>query len=192
VEEALVFIDAGFLSKVSKHFWKGAPFKYNIVTFAKKIVEKEKKLLKQLYYYTAPPFQSNNPSPEEKKRKERYDLFISKLKAESKMRVREGRCQRLKLEGRYVFKQKGVDTLMTMDLVYAPIEHTGIKEIILIASDSDFVPVIEKLKKVGIQSTLYTYFERKRNSIFSTSNNLLKSVSKVVQLTEKDFMNNLR
>jgi len=189
MEKVLVFIDAGFLSKVGKHFGGGIPLKYNLLKFAKNITGKENLIFKKLYYYTAPPFQSNNPSKEEKQRKERYDLFINRLKVEPDITVREGRCQRLKVDGKHIFKQKGVDTLMTMDLIYAPIEHDKIKEIILIASDSDFVPVIERLKGLGIKVTLYTYSERKRDSMFSTSNNLLKSVSRVVQLTEKDFIN---
>jgi uncharacterized LabA/DUF88 family protein len=76
-----------------------------------------------------------------------------------------------------------------MDLMDVPLEHPKVKKIILIASDSDFVPVIERLKSRKIEVILYTYFDRKRHSKFSTSNKLLKSVDRYVQLSEKDFTN---
>ena len=66
-------------------------------------------------------------------------------------------------------------------------EHKEINKIILIANDSDFVPVINKLKKLGIEVVLYTYYSKKRESSFSRSNELLQIVSRYVQLTKKDF-----
>ncbi len=189
MDEVLAFIDGGFLSKVSKHLGKGTPLKYNLLRFIRTLTGKQNLSLKRLYYYTAPPFQSNNPAKEEKSRKERYDLFIKSLRQDSALTIREGRCQRLKIDGKYVYKQKGVDTLLTIDLMYAPIEHPKIKQIFLIASDSDFVPIIQRLKELGIKVTLYTYFDRKRDSRFSTSNNLLKAVNKYVQLSVSDFTN---
>ena len=74
-----------------------------------------------------------------------------------------------------------------MDLTNVPLKYPNVKRIIIISSDSDFVPVIKRLKKLGINVILYTYFDRKRGSIFSTSNKLLNSVNRYVQLTEKDF-----
>jgi len=122
-----------------------------------------------------------------KKRKENYDSFVQKLNKNNKVTIREGRCQRLKIDGKYVYKQKGVDTFLIMDLMDLPLEHSEIKQVILIASDSDFVPVINRLKKLGISVILYTYFERDRKSKFSTSNKLLKTVTKYVKLKKEDF-----
>ena len=65
--------------------------------------------------------------------------------------------------------------------------YPGINTIILIASDSDFVPVIERMKQKGFKVILYTYFDRKRKSRFSTSNHLLKTASKWVKLNESYF-----
>jgi len=188
MEKVLVFIDAGFTSKVSVHFGKGKPIKYNILKFAKNLVGKEKLIFKHLFFFTAPPYQSNNPNKDEKRRKIGYDSFIGKLKKETEITIREGRCQRVKEDGKWIYKQKGVDTLLTMDLMDVPLSYPKIKNIVLIASDSDFVPVIKKLKGLGIKTTLYTYFDRKRTSLFSTSNELLKSVDKFKQLNEKSFL----
>ncbi|MEK6819253.1 MAG: hypothetical protein AABY10_04965, partial [Nanoarchaeota archaeon] len=60
---------------------------------------------------------------------------------------------------------------------------------ILIASDSDFVPVIERMKQKSFEIILYTYFDRKRKSKFSTSNHLLKIASRWEKLTKGDFGN---
>ncbi len=187
MEKAVVMIDAGFLSKVSYKLGEGHYYKYDLLKFSKMISGKQELIFNHLFFYNAPPFQSAKPDEDERKRKEDYDSFTEKLNKNKQVTIREGRCQRLTINGKYKFKQKGVDTLLTMDLMYLPIEHPKIKKVILIASDSDFVPVIERLKKLGIEVILYTYFERNRNSIFSTSNKLLKVVNKYVRLTKKDF-----
>lgn len=68
-----------------------------------------------------------------------------------------------------------------------PLENSKIKTVILIASDSDFVPIIKRLKKLGINVILHTYFERDRKSKFSTSNKLLNIVTRYVKLNKHDF-----
>jgi len=187
MEKTVVMIDAGFLSKVSYKLGEGHYFKYDLVKFAKRLTGKLDLIFNHLFFYNAPPYQSNIPTTEEKKRKMEYDEFIQKLRQQGAITVREGRCQRLKIEGKYVYKQKGVDTLVTMDLMDMPLEHPKIKKVILIASDSDFVPVIQRLKKFGIDVILFTYFERDRKSIFSTSNKLLGTVYRYIKLRKEDF-----
>lgn len=187
MEKAVVMIDAGFLSKVSYKLGEGHYFKYDLIKLAKRLSGKQNFIFKHLFFYNAPPFQSQPPTPDEKKRKEDYDSFVQKLSQHKEVTIREGRCQRLKIDGKYKYKQKGVDTLITMDLMDIPIENPSIKRVILIASDSDFVPIVERLKKLGIQIILYTYFERNRKSIFSTSNKLLNSVTHYSKLTKEDF-----
>ena len=189
MEKVLVMIDIGFLSKVSYELGEGHYFKYNLIKFAKNLCGNFGAVFKHLFLYNAPPYQNTNPDENQKKRKEKYDSFTSKLNRHENVTIREGRCQRIKNNGKYIYKQKGVDTLLTMDLMEVPIEYPKIKQIILIASDSDFVPVIEKLRKRGIEVILYTYFDRVRNSNFSRSNELIKSVNKYFKLTKENFQN---
>jgi len=160
MEKVVVMIDAGFLSKVSHKLGEGHYFKYDLLKFSKGLAGKQQLIFKHLFFYNAPPFQSSRPSSEEKKRKEEYDSFTQKLNQNKEVTIREGRCQRLKVDGKYIYKQKGVDTFLIMDLMDMPRENPKIKTVILIASDSDFVPVINRLKKLGIDVILYTYFER--------------------------------
>ena len=188
MEKVVVMIDAGFLSKVSYKLGEGHYFKYDLLKFSKKLASKQELIFKHLFFYNAPPFQSSNPTLDEKKRKEEYDSFTQKLNRNKEVTIREGRCQRLKTNEKFIYKQKGVDTLLTMDLMDMPLENSKIKTVILIASDSDFVPIIKRLKKLGIDVILYTYFERDRKSKFSTSNKLLKIVTRYVKLNKQDFL----
>ena len=184
--ETLIFIDANFLSKLSSYFGKGKYLIYDLVEFSEGLCKKQRLLCKQIFYYTAPPFQSEKATKEEEKRKYGYDRFLDKLRKKEVI-VREGRCQRLKINGKFEYRQKGVDILMAMDLMGIIPKSPKIKKIILIASDSDFVPVIENLKENGTKTILYTYYEKKRDTNFSRSNHLIKSVYKYVLLSREDF-----
>ncbi len=171
--KTLVFLDEGFLYKLSKHIGGGAPIKFDRVDLAKNLAVKEKLQCEKIFYYNAPP----------------YDKFIRKLQEHNEIIVREGRLQRLKIDGKFIFRQKSVDVLLAMDLSTIPIKYPHIKNIILVSSDSDFVPVIRNLEENGIKTILYTYYEKKRNTAFSRSNELIKSVHKYVLLTKEDFKN---
>jgi hypothetical protein len=93
------------------YFGGNIPFKYDLIKFVKNLVGKDKLILKHLFYYNALPFQPTKPTKEEKRRKEKYDSFIARLNSSPDVTVREGRVQRVKIDGKYVYKQKGVDTL---------------------------------------------------------------------------------
>ena len=182
----IVFIDEAFLSKLSKYFGNSKYLKFDRMLFAKNIARKQKLKCKHIFLYIAPPFQDPTPSKEEEKKKEGYDKFIYKLK-ERGIFVREGRCQRLKIDGKFEYFQKAVDVLLAMDLTNVLIGFPYIKKIILISSDSDFVPVIKNLNENGVKTILFTYYERGRKAIFSTSNELIKEVYKYVLITKEDF-----
>ena len=187
LEETIIFIDAGFLSKLSKYFGNGRYLRYNLIEFSKRLSEKQNLSCKKIFYYTAPPFISSKPSEQEIKKKKDYDTFASAMKKYTNFIIREGRCQRLKINNNFEYSQKGVDSLMVMDLMDVLIDYPQIKEVILIATDSDFVPVINKLKEKGISTILHTYYEKGRKAIFSTSNELIKSVHKYILLTKENF-----
>jgi uncharacterized LabA/DUF88 family protein len=187
MEKTLILIDAGFLSKLSKYFGNGKYLQYNLVDFSKHLAEKQDLLCEHIYYYNSPPFQSDRPSEEEKERMKRYEKFKNNLLKNNIISFREGRCQRLKINGEFVYTQKGVDSLIIIDLMSIPLQFKEIKKIILIANDSDFVPVVKKLKELDIDVILYTHYSRKRETSFSRSNELLTAVTKYIKLTKEDF-----
>ncbi len=185
-QETLVFIDETFLEKLSKYFGNGKYLKFDKVLFAENLARKQKLDCRNIFYYTAPPFQSGKPTKEEKNKNKGYGKFIYKLKKRGVV-VREGRCQRLKINGNFIFNQKAVDILLAMDLMSVPLKYPKIKKVIIISSDSDFVPVVKELEQEGIRIILYTYYEKIRNTPFSVSNHLIKSVYKYVLLSKNDF-----
>jgi len=188
MEDTLIFVDDGFFGLVKKHFQKedGKPKKY-LQTF-RNICKKESLNLKHLFIYTAPPYQSPKPTEKETFLMSRYQSMTKMLRKKNWITLREGRCQKIiNSQGKEEFFQKGVDALVILDMYDIKENYPGLKKIILIASDSDFVPLIERMKQKGFEIIIYTYFDRKRKSRFSTSNHLLKVASKWIRLNKNDF-----
>ena len=188
MEKVLIFVDDGFFGLVKKHFQKqdNKPKKY-LQTF-RNICAKENLNLEHLFIYTAPPFQSPKPTQREDFLMSKYQNMTKMLRNKKWITLREGRCRRvLSEEGKFDYYQKGVDALVIMDMYDVKENYLSIKKIILIASDSDFVPLIERIKQRGFEVIVYTYFDRLRNSKFSTSNQLLKIASRWEKLTKEHF-----
>ena len=114
-------------------------------------------------------------------RKANYDKFISKLR-KLNIIVREGRLQKIDS----IYKQKGVDTLLTMDLMTLS-NNKGKKNIILLACDTDFVPILNQTRKNGCRIVLFYFSDYKRKSNFSMSNYILTACDKSVLLTKEHF-----
>ncbi|MEK6925943.1 MAG: NYN domain-containing protein [Nanoarchaeota archaeon] len=184
MESILLFIDAGYLSHISKHFGRNKPLRYKIENFAVNLCKYLNLDCKEIYFYIAPPFQSPKPTEEENNRKANYDKFISKLKKVSpKINIREGRLQKID----NIFTQKGVDTLMTMDLLNVS-QKRETKNVVIITSDTDFVPIIKHVKQdYGITVILAYFTDRKRKSAFSMSNHLWKAVDKKILIKPEFF-----
>lgn len=187
MDKTIVIIDAGFLSKLSRYLGNGQYLNYDLIRFSKNLASKQNLSCEHIYYYTAPPFKSNNPTIDELERYKKYEKFKNNLSKDKIITIREGRCQRLKIDGNFIYGQKGVDALLIIDLMSVPLEYQEVKKIILIANDSDFVPVVEKLRQLNIEIILFTHYSKNRDSSFSRSNELLKTVSKYVKLSKEDF-----
>ncbi|MEK6955411.1 MAG: NYN domain-containing protein [Nanoarchaeota archaeon] len=182
MKNAYVIIDGAYLSLLCKYFGNGKYLRLNIKKFSEYLCKKEKINCEKIFYYTAPPYQSYNPNTEETNRKKGYDSFISKLKNNSVI-IREGRLQ--KIDNKYY--QKGVDTLITIDLMDISLNKKA-DLIMLISCDTDFVPVLEKIRNdYGMKIILYYFTDKIRNSRFSLSNHLLISCDKCVLFNKEDF-----
>ena len=187
LERTLVFIDAGYLSKLSKHFGGGKYLKLDIIKFAQYLSIKQNLWCAHIFYYTAPPFQDTTPTMKDAQMRAGYDKYMSKLKRNRDLTVREGRVQNI--DGQ--FTQKGVDTLLTMDLAEEPSER-GINTIILLACDTDFVPILNRIReRHKIKVILYYFMDRQRGSIFSMSNHILTACDVPALLTSEYFTRNL-
>ena len=91
--KAPIFIDGGYLSKISREFGsEGNPIKIDINRFCHNLAKKQGLWANKIFYYTAPPYQSPKPTEEEKTRRANYDKFVTKLGNIPKVKVWEGRC----------------------------------------------------------------------------------------------------
>jgi len=182
----VVFIDNAYLLRLKKFFFENG-LRYSVKSFVKNIADRNNLLVEKIFLYDAPPYQSNNPNLKEKSMKENYDVFVERYRKEGII-VREGRTQRLKIGEFFKYRQKGVDMLLGIDMVSILKDYPFLKQVVLLTGDSDFVPVVEKLISLNVRVLLWTYFDRDRNSPFSRSNHLLKSVFRYIKLTKEDFL----
>ena len=185
-EETFVFIDAGYLSKISKHFGQGRYIRLDYNQFANTLARDNYLWCKGVFFYTAPPFQSDPPTPREERMKRGYDKFVNKIRKIPNFTLREGRLQ--KIDGDY--RQKGVDTLITMDL-FKVCYNEDINKIILLACDTDFVPILKELRRSRVKVILYYYSDYIRNSNFSMSNHILTACDESKLLTIEHFNKSL-
>ena len=103
---------------------------------------------------------------------------------EVKINIREGRCQKID----NTFQQKGVDTLLTIDLSRIP-KMEGIFDVIVLTSDTDFVPVINDLFEDKINVILAYFTDKKRKSGLSLSNHLWKACKDKIKIRKEYFLN---
>lgn len=187
--KTLVLIDAGYLSKIKEHFGggvgKGKYISCPVERLAMNLATEENLWCDRIYYYTAPPYQSNNPTPEERERKAKYDKFIEALKKViPEINIREGRLQKIS-DSEY--SQKGVDTKLTLDLMEIA-QKKEVEKVILLACDTDFVPIIEKVTdEYGLKVILAYFFTKKRKDIFSMSNYIMDSCEEKILIRRDHF-----
>jgi len=179
-DDVIVFIDNGYLKKVSARFKSQNVFNCDIKKFAINLAKEQKLFCKKIYFYDAPPFEDN------KNKSKKYTEFISHLKNRNII-IREGRCQKILIDKArqiYTYKQKGVDTHITMDLLTCAFEKKA-NNFILITADTDFVPVIKKVREFKIKVILYCL--KNKNRKFFLSNHLLDACD-FVGLIKKEHL----
>lgn len=180
-----LLIDFGYLEKVAKKLTGLEKEDYNLQTLAINLCKKKGLWCEDIYFYYAPPYQSNKPSVEQIERKRLYDLYINKIsKLIPPVTIREGRLQK-KNDG---YTQKGVDTLLTYDLLRL-VQTKRYCAVILITADTDFAPIKKNLDADYPTSRviLAYYTDRKRKSSFSLSNHLWKVFSEKILIIGNDF-----
>jgi uncharacterized LabA/DUF88 family protein len=184
--ETIVFIDGGYLAKITSRLGKeGKHLKCHINQLAMHLAKERNLWVNEVYYYTAPPYQSPIPTIKEKKKKQDYDNFTQVIKrVKPSISLREGRCQK---DDKGDFHQKGVDTYLTMDLMRVA-QRREVKNIIVLACDTDFVPIMNQIREdYGIHIILAYYFEKQRNGIFSMSNHILTACDDKILIEKKHF-----
>jgi uncharacterized LabA/DUF88 family protein len=168
---AVLFIDGGYLAKISKSF--GMP-KIDFLALSETLCRgdgggggggggDDGRL--RTYYYYCMPFQGSPPSAEESSRYGRADKFVKSLSKLPKFEVRLGRFQRIQngssaaaAAAAAVYVQKGIDVMLAVDLVKMSWSKQ-IDRAIILASDSDFIYAVQTAKDAGV-STQLCYSDR--------------------------------
>ncbi len=108
------------------------------------------KELLRTYYYNCLPYQCNPPSSAEREKFAKAQRFYRMLTRLPKHEVRQGKLAK---RGES-FEQKGVDTLLSIDLVNSAASGK-IEDAVLLAGDSDYIPAVRVAKEHSINVTLY-------------------------------------
>lgn len=141
MDKAAVFIDAGYLDKVLEHDFSRARIDYK--NLAREITENYE--LFRVYYYHCMPYRQSRPTHDEEKRYAFKQRFIEALKKIPRWEIRQGELKR-RGEG---FEQKGIDVMLSVDLVR--LSATGqINCAIIVAGDSDFSYAVQTAKDAGV------------------------------------------
>lgn len=145
-----VFIDGGYFKAILKSNFKEPDIDF--VKLSEKVVKPDSRF--RTYYYYCMPYQSNPPTTDERRRYADTLRFINALKYLPRFEVRLGRLRKgFDRDGNTVFEQKGVDVLLSVDLVKLAATNQ-IDRAVIISGDSDFVPAI-KAAKESTNITLY-------------------------------------
>jgi uncharacterized LabA/DUF88 family protein len=141
-----IFIDGGYLDKILQNEFMARKIDYgklsNVLSLGKEVL--------RTYYYNCMPYQSSPTTDEESDRFSKAQRFYDRLEKLPKYEVRLGKLA--KRDG--VFVQKGIDTLMSIDIV--SLAASGkIEDAVLLAGDSDFVPAVNVVKTYGVNVTLF-------------------------------------
>ena len=143
-DRSAVFIDNGYFAKVLKNEFDQA--KLDFLKFSEALCRGSERF--RTYFYYCMPHQSQYPTEEESARTSSANKFYSSLKKHPRFEVRLGRLSRIS-SSPPIFEQKGVDVLMSVDLVRLSWSQT-IDRAILVTGDSDFVPAVQAAKDAGI------------------------------------------
>ena len=176
VEKVGVFIDVGYLSRISEHLLTEFGRRVAPPLYSKWNIDYGKLALKMagsydLAYrrcYTCPPYEEDtkdeNIKAQQRLRRKRYVNFKNIVKEKCGFELIEGHLtQHIKAwpgeeEGTIVvkkgYKQKGVDVRIAVDIT-SLVCTEKIDHVCLLTGDGDFVPVVRFARNRGVHTTLW-------------------------------------
>ena len=146
-----VFIDGGYLNALLREEFNTAKIDYQALV---RVLVEPSELLRAYYYHCA-PYQSSPPTEEERKRFSQMDSFFNYLRRLSRFEVRQGKLSRYYDEdGKPVYKQKGVDVLLGIELALLAAKRR-IEYAVLLTGDNDLIPAVQTARDEGVVVHLY-------------------------------------
>ena len=170
----MVFIDGGYLRKGLSEIFGFDKLNYEYFVNALRSHTSYATLFPELirtYYYDAIPDHKEEPE-----KYEEQEVYLKNIKNVDYIEVKTGR---LKRDGKGSFKQKGVDSLIAIDMVSKGYEdHYDVA--VLVAGDEDFLDVVRAVKNTG-KRVYGAYFPK------HISQELLDNFDKRIILTNAFF-----
>lgn len=146
-----VFIDGGYMDRVSRSL--GSPR----IDYSLLVREMAHGDLLRAYYYHCLPYVGVPAAPEDEERRAGKERFFNALSRLPRFQVREGVLQfqgRDEATQRPIYIQKRTDVLLTMDLMNLVLKGR-LSRAVLMAGDSDLVPVVQAVKAEGVTVHLF-------------------------------------
>jgi len=143
-DKVAVFIDNGYLARVLKREFDEPRMDY--LKFSEAFCRDCERF--RTYFYFCMPYQSPAPTQDERARISQAQAFYYNLRRLPRFEVRLGRLIKTSSSPQR-YEQKGVDVLLSVDLVRLSWSRT-IDRAILVTGDSDFIPAIQASKDAGI------------------------------------------
>ena len=152
VQSIAIFIDGAYLTKVLRNEFNHARIDFEALSNA---MVGETSLLRT-YYYDCLPYLSNPSTPPERDRFNAIRRFHDALRLLPRFEVRLGRLEHRgnDADGNPRFEQKRVDILLGVDMVQLATKG-HIREAVIVAGDSDFIPAISVAKSEGVIVRLF-------------------------------------
>jgi uncharacterized LabA/DUF88 family protein len=138
----------------------------------------------KIFYGAKLHYHQDTPTKSEKLIKSQRKL-INNLKKYGYDFIMAGNVRGQKIDNRVIFREKGVDVRIAVDMVSLACDKK-VKSIILCSSDSDLQPAIAEVKKRGVE-VIYLGFENKPNKglTFTTDRTILLRNSEVIEACKK-------
>ena len=142
-----VFVDGGYFDHVLRDLKLIGKLDYGAF-FARLCGDTE---MMRAHYYHCLPYQFAEPTAEDAERFSRMEKFLASLDRLPRTTVRKGMLafRGRGQDGRPIFVQKRVDSLIATDLVMLSAKHL-ITEAVIVTGDSDLLPPIQIAKDEGV------------------------------------------
>ena len=110
MDKTIVYIDGGYMLKMGDSIGQ----RIDIAGLARNLAASQGLQIKKAYYYGAEPFMDRVPTEDQELRMQRHRKFMKFMeKAAPECIMRMGRIQKIG----NTYKQKGVDTLIALDML---------------------------------------------------------------------------
>lgn len=155
MDRTALFLDAGYFDKLCQDAFADLSLgkKVPLALDFKRLPEllAGKRPWRTFYYYCM-PWRSEPPLPAEHAVYQAKQRFIDFLARQARWVLREGVLER-RGGKEAAFEQKRVDVMLAVDLTRLAVKGE-IQEAVLVAGDSDFVPLVAAAREAGVKVTL--------------------------------------